>query len=43
MTKYCTRPKVNVIALLEFELGYFEATVQHASRYTTVTSHHNIK
>ena len=32
------RPKVNVIAQLEFELTYFEATVQLFSHYTTESS-----
>ena len=26
--------KVNLIVQLEFELGYYEATVQHFSHYT---------
>ena len=30
-------PKVNVIALLEFKLAYFEARVQHLSHYTIGT------
>ena len=32
-------PKVNVIAQLEFELGYYDSTVQHFSYYTTRTLH----
>ena len=35
-------PKVNVIARLEFELIYFEATVQHFRHYTSNTSKGNI-
>ena len=31
-------PKVNVIAQLEFELSYYDITVQHVSHYTTRTS-----
>ena len=30
-------PEVNVIARLEFELGYNDVTVQHISHYTTRT------
>ena len=32
------RLKVNVIAILEFELSYFKVTVQHFSHYATGTS-----
>ena len=30
-------PKVNVVAGLEFELAYYDVTVQHFSHYHTVT------
>ena len=35
--------KVNMIARLEFELAYFEATVQHVSHYTTGTHFIDLK
>ena len=34
----CIRPKVNIIAWLDFELVYFEAAVQHFNHYITATS-----
>ena len=33
------RPKVYIVAWLEFEFAYFKATVQHLTHYTMGTPH----